>query len=245
MVFVTCMCQLLYFCCLYTTHSPPSTLDVWHICLPPYLFAFLWLPVHQKGYCWCRCTDTFLRSLIRYKTGWKLCTHQKNSQDPQCTGPGKQEADGLAGLTGKQGPSSGTGCCFWWAMHIRNQNIWSDHVAYPFVQGPLKQALTLSRTHAFHCQLHSRKSNEWCMFFAVGRWEARWDEVGRGRCGRPTSQTAPSLSHHPFLWLWLKIIQLFPKQLMNMQQGNKPWLKATDLSIVCISSRLSNTSRVL
>lgn len=75
------------------------------------------------------------------------------------------------------------------------------------------------------------KSNEWCMLFTVGLWEAGWDGGGAG------------VTSHPLLWLWLKI---FPKQLMNMQQqGNKPWLKATDLSIVCISTRLSNTSRVL
>lgn len=34
------------------------------------------------------------------QAGWKLQRLQKNSQDPQCTVPGKQEADGLAGLTG-------------------------------------------------------------------------------------------------------------------------------------------------
>lgn len=50
-----------------------------------------------------------------------------------------------------QRPRGGTGCCFWWAVHIQKLNIWSCHVAPPFGQTHTSP----SQMHPCNCELNS------------------------------------------------------------------------------------------
>lgn len=170
----------------------------------------------------------------RYKMSWKLQTHHRNSYYPQCTSLAGRKQMGWLGLLDSRGPMVALVVVFdeLCTYETRTSGLTMWHLRLSKAPGSKPSHWYAHTTSTASCAPQMwAKSNEWCMLFTMGLWEAEWDKGAVGGAS------------HPPLWLWLKI---FPKQLMNMQQsGNKPWLKATDLSIVYIPTRLSNTSRVL